>query len=152
MGQAFDEQAMRRAVEERVARDYRALTPAAQERYRAALRASVRAAKMGRPATGDAEAISAGDLGIGALATIGVGLISITVGPMAGVVLGGAALTAMAAARRADEDGDALAAAASGDLTLEKALELHLAAMAQSRRAYYLAENPAGSQSARRTV
>jgi hypothetical protein len=150
MGHAFDDQAMRRAVEERVARDYRSLTPAAQERYRAALRASVRAAKAAQ--AGDAPVVGAGDLGIGALATIGVGLISITVGPMAGVVLGGAALTAMAAARRAEEDGDALAAAASGDLTVEKALELHLAAMAQSRRAYYLAENPAGEQTARRSV
>lgn len=150
MSGVLDDQAMRRAIEERVARDFHSLNPAARQRYRAALRAGLRRAREERPDSG--AAASGVDVGFGALAAIGVGLVAMTIGPMAGVVFGGTALTAMAAARKGEEDADALFADSSGAAGVEKALELHLAAMAESRRSYYLAENPGGAQTARRSV
>jgi hypothetical protein len=152
MSSVLDDQAMRRAIEERVARDFGSLTPAAKQRYRAALRAGLRRAQAERSEGSEAISAFGGEVGFGALAALGVGLVAMTIGPMAGMVLGGTALTAFAAARKGEEDADAVLAGANAALDIERALELHLAAMAQSRRAYYLAENPGGRQTARRSV
>jgi hypothetical protein len=145
----MDEAALRRAVEARVARDFQTLTPAAQERYRAALRAQMRAAPCGAPAD---PSTAAGGLGIALLAVATVALVAVALGVVAAAVLGVVGLAVMAGARREEGAAATPISGAPGAMASERVMAMHLAAMAQSRRAYYLDESAAGAQQSRRVV
>jgi hypothetical protein len=147
----MDEAALRRAVEARVARDFQTLNPAAQQRYRAALRAQMRAVRHDAPA----EPGSAyGGSGIALLAVATVALVAVAIGVIGAMVLGLVALAVIAGSRSEDAAADPVAGG-PGALAAERVMEMHLAAMAQSRRAYYLDESAAGAarpQRSRRVV
>ena len=148
MTRALDEAKLRRAVEERVARDFQTLNPAAQQRYRAALRAQMRDAQRGPSLN---VAADAADVGVALLAMTSVVLVAIALGLLAAAMLGGVALAVIIGARRREGQDHALPQEAGG-LGAERVMALHLAAMAQSRRAYYLHESAAGAQQSQRIV